>query len=156
MTRSARPDDLDALVALASAKRTQYAPWQPVFHRPADDADAAQRNYLADAMAKADCRILVDEADGKVQAFLFARLVSAPPVYAPGGKVVLVDDFCVANDRLWESSGSALLNDAWDWGKTGGAVLLNVVCGPNDEAKRTLLARLGLSVASEWHVGALD
>jgi hypothetical protein len=39
--------------------------------------------------------------------------------------------------------------------KARGAVLMVVVCAQRDQAKRSLLRDVGLSVASEWYVGSL-
>ncbi len=45
--RVAASGDVDALVRLAAARRAQYETYQPVFWRPAADAAARQRPYLA-------------------------------------------------------------------------------------------------------------
>lgn len=153
--RPALESDLDAMVALAAIKRAQYQAWQPVFHRIAADADAKQRLFLKDQLSNPQMLFLVLELNGALRAWVNLRLVPAPPVYEPGGKIGLVDDFCVADDSAWLSEGAQLLKAAKAWAKERGAVLLNVVCGPNDAPKRALLNKVGLSVASEWHVGEL-
>jgi GNAT superfamily N-acetyltransferase len=154
MIRRAAPADLDAVVALCDAKRAQYAAWQPVFHRPATNAAANQRPFLENRLGEPDSLLLVAD-EGGVAGFLWAKVVGAPPVYDPGGPVVMVDDFVVARPDRWATTGRALLEEAMGWGKDRGAVLVNVVCGPRDERKRELLTTLGLSVASEWFVAQL-
>lgn len=151
--RKAEAKDVDAMVALSAAKRIEYAKAQPVFHKIAPDADAKQKAFLQDQLAKADQCFFVHSEGSKVDAWINGRLVSAPPVYEPGGRVLLVDDFCVARPELWATAGKALLLQAQAWAKGQGAVLVNVVCGPEDAPKRALLKELGLGVASEWHVG---
>lgn len=153
--RKAEAKDLDAMVALSAAKRVEYAKAQPVFHKIAKDADAKQKAFLQDQLAKADQCFLVHNEGGKVDAWINGRLVTAPPVYEPGGRVLLVDDFCVSKPELWATAGRALLLEAKAWAKGQGVVLVNVVCGPEDAPKRALLKALGLGVASEWHVGNL-
>jgi hypothetical protein len=153
--RKAEGKDVDAMVALSAAKRVEYAKAQPIFHKIAPDADAKQKAFLSSQLDKADQCFLVHSEGGTLDAWINGRLVSAPPVYEPGGRVLLVDDFCVAKPELWASAGKALLLEAKAWAKGQGAVLVNVVCGPEDAPKRALLKELGLGVASEWHVGKL-
>ena len=152
--RPATVADLDEAVALCDAKRAQYALWQPVFHRVAAGAAASQRTYMEGNLARPECLLLVAD-DGAVAGFLWARLVDAPPVYNPGGKVILVDDFVVRSPADWEVAGRALLGEAVRWGKGFGAALLNVICGPQDLAKRALLTSTEMTVATEWFVKPL-
>lgn len=144
---------MDAIVALIDAKRAQYAGYQPVFHKAAAGAAAMQRPFLAGLIANPDFSCLTAEDGEKVVGFLQGRAVKAPPVYDPGGLVLMVDDFVVADPTLWPTVGRALLDEARRVGAARGAVLVNVVCGPLDAPKRAMLAAAGLSVASEWHVG---
>ena len=93
----------------------------------------------------------LDAVDG----WFYLRLVGAPPVYNPGGKIALVDDLTVSSTKLWPSVGKTLLVDAQAWAQGQSAVLIDVVCGPKDAPKRALLQELGLDLASEWHVKGL-
>ena len=153
--RKAEEKDLDAMVVLSAAKRVEYEGYQPIFHKVAADADAKQRLFLKDQLSKPDMLFLVHEDGTKLDGWLNLRLVGAPPVYNPGGKIALVDDFTVSQAAQWPTVGKALLQEAQKWAKGQGAVLINVVCGPKDAPKRQLLQDLGLSVASEWHVKGL-
>ncbi len=151
---SAAPD-LDAVLDLLDAKRVRYAGWQPVFHRPAAGAKEMQRPFVGSLFTKPDFICLTAEVDGKVAGFLQGRIVSAPPVYDPGGPVLMIDDFVVADEAQWPTAGRALVDDARRIAKERGVVLVNVVCGPRDEPKRRMLRDAGLTVASEWFVAPI-
>lgn len=153
--RPATVAELDAAVALCDAKRRQYEIWQPVFHHVADGASASQRKFLEGNLVRPESLLLVAD-DGATAGFLWARLVDAPPVYDPGGKVIMVDDFVVRAPGDWGTTGKALLEEAVRWGRGHGAVLLNVVCGPHDHPKRALMVATEMTVASEWFVKPLD
>jgi len=154
MIRPAVAADLDAVVVLCDAKRALYAGWQPVFHRIADGASVAQRKFFEGNLARTESLLLVADHGG-LQGFIWARLVDAPPVYNPGGKVIMVDDFVVRTPGDWATTGKALLDEAVRWGRGHGAVLLNVICGPQDLAKRDLMTGTGMTVATEWFVRPL-
>jgi hypothetical protein len=77
--------DVDAITAIASARRKQYAEYQPVFWRPAANAEQLHRPYLAKLVDNADVITLVSEDSGLVTGFLIAMIVGAPGVYDPGG-----------------------------------------------------------------------
>ena len=98
---------------------------------------------------------LVHRAVEGLAGFLIATMQAAPPVYDPGGLTGVIDDFCMAEERYWPKAGSALLNEAMRRARERGAVQVVVVCPHRDQAKLTLLAAEGLSVASEWHTRPL-
>lgn len=77
---------------------------------------------------------------------LRASLLSAPPVYAPGGPVCFVEDW---------SGDEALLTKAEQAAAEQGAVLVRVTCVHHDSARAKLLTRHGYSVASEWYTASL-
>jgi hypothetical protein len=97
----------------------------------------------------------VHRAVNGLAGFLIATLQPAPPVYAPGGLTCVIDDFCVAEARYWPKAGAALLQEAMRCARERGAAQVVVACPHRDQAKLTLLAGEGLSVASEWHVRPL-
>ena len=74
------------------------------------------------------------------------------PVYDPGGKTCLVDDFAVDSAGDWTTVGNALLAAALQEARERGAVQAVVVCGHRDDPKRHMLAGDGFSIASEWYV----
>ncbi len=153
--RPAMNQDLDELLRMAADKRQRYAVWQPVFHKPHADAMQRHRDYLITMVHSEHSIMLVYERSGSALGFALAELRGAPPVYEPGGKILIVDDFCVREDGLWPLVGPALVKAMWKKGQEQGAVLINVVCGPKDEAKRAALESTGLGVGSEWWMGSL-
>ena len=83
--RSATAADLDAIAALASAKRRQYSSYQRVYWAPAPDAEKVHRPYLAKLIDHEDVITLVSESSGAVRGFVIAFIGDAPAVYNPGG-----------------------------------------------------------------------
>lgn len=139
------------MAELAELKRELYRHHAPVFHRPKAGIRAAHEGFLGSLVADAAKITLVHEADdGHVEGFIAAALVPAPPVYDPGRLTCSIDDFMVERPGLWPSSGRALLEATIARSKTRGAVQTVVVCGPHDEAKRSMLLDARHVVASEW------
>lgn len=154
--RPAEAQDLDAVLALAEAGRRQYATHQPVFWRPAPDARAHQRPYLAGLLRDQDVLARVAVTGAAVVGFVIGRLAPAPPVYDPGGVTCLVDDFNVAEPDLWPVVGVDLVRAIRDAARERGAVQVVVVTAHLDAVKRTALAAAGLRIASEWWIGPVD
>jgi len=154
--RSAAPGDVDAVVRLAASRRAQYETYQPVFWRPAADAAARQRTYLAGLIDDPAVISLVAVTDRDVTGFAIATVEPAPPVYEPGGLTCLVDDFVVADPRDWPTVGVVLLRALSRAAQERGAAQIVVVTAQLDGAKRAVLAASGLSVASEWWVRPLN
>jgi hypothetical protein len=153
MIRKATTQDVPEIARLSALKRRQYESYQPLFHKEAEGALEKQVLFLGDSIAKDHLIALVHEVNGKaINGFIIGTLVNAPPVYNPGGKVCLVDDFMVEESSLWATVGVSLLNRVIDLGKEKGAVLANVVCGPLDRPKREMLGKFGFDVATESHV----
>jgi hypothetical protein len=155
-TRPARQDDVEAVTALAAARRREYEAYQPRFWRQADDALARHRTYLHGLVDEPDQIFLVTGDAGSVSGFVIGRLVPAPPVYEPGGSTCLVDDFAVESPDEWTSVGPVLLRDLSRAARARGAVQLVVVSGRHDEPKRSALRAAGLVVGTEWWIGPID
>ena len=153
--RPAQPDDVPAMVALSERYRAQLETYEPQFWRKAEGAAAAQTRYFLDLLQRPEVIARVHRAVEGLAGFVIATLISAPPVYAPGGLTCVVDDFCVAEARFWPKAGTALLQEAMRCARERGAVQVVVVCPHRDQAKLTLLAAEGLHVASEWHTRRL-
>jgi GNAT superfamily N-acetyltransferase len=151
--RAATASDLDAITVMASARRRQYATYQPVFWAPAPDSDAVHRPYLAQLIRDEDVITLVSENSGTLTGFIIAAIGDAPPVYKPGGRTCQIDDFVVEPGR-WKTAGSELLQAAIELARGRGAVQAVVVTGHLDVEKREALQACGLSIASEWWVTA--
>lgn len=77
---------------------------------------------------------------------LRAVLLSAPPVYDPGGPVCFIEE--------WQSD-EALLSEAEQAAAAKGAVLTRVICPHADHDLAALLTQRGYAVASEWYTAPL-
>jgi hypothetical protein len=148
----AQNSHVPAMVALAAAKRTQYAAYQPQFWRIAPDAVEVQTAYFRRLLTQPEVLARVALQAGTVVGFVVARVIPAPPVYDPGGLTCMIDDFCVADDADWATVGRGLLDAVCAVAEKLGAVQAVVVCGHLDEPKRALLRAAGLTIASEWYV----
>ncbi|MGI8687476.1 MAG: GNAT family N-acetyltransferase [Thermomicrobiales bacterium] len=152
--RPASMADVPRMVELSEQKRSEYEQHQPVFWRKAADAAEKQTAYISRLVARDDILAFVYETDTTIDGFIIGVLMSAPPVFDPGGLTCLVDDFVVLHAPDWQTIGVTLLHAAADAAKERGAVQVVAVCGRHDEPKRAMLAAHGCSVASEWWVGA--
>lgn len=77
---------------------------------------------------------------------LRAIVLSAPPVYDPGGPVCFIEDW---------GGDTALLTQAEQTAAAKGAVLTRVICPHGDTGRAATLTRHGYSVASEWYTAPL-
>lgn len=155
--RQAVPGDVPRMVSLSREKRASYARVRSQFWRPSADADDVQARFFGGLLAAPDHQVLVAEDEqGDVVGFCITRLVSAPPVYDPGGPTATIDDFCVADgDSAWLTVGRKLLTAARELAAQRGAVQLVVVAGAHDSAKRRMIERQGLSETSIWYTGPI-
>lgn len=149
--RHAVAADVDAMTAMASARRSQYAEYQPVFWRPAANAEQLHRPYLARLIDDQEVITLVSEDSGLVTGFVIAAVGDAPGVYDPGGRTCQIDDFAVAAGR-WATTGVHLLRSAIEYAAGRGAVQAVVVTAHLDQPRREALRSCGLCMASEWWV----
>jgi len=153
--RKAQEEDLDAVVLLASRKRDQYKHFSPVFWNPSKHAEAVQKEFFSKIIKERERFLLVAEEQGKIAGFLFAEIRVPPPVYDPGGKACLVDDFVISGNETWERCGQVLFRKLEAICLEEGVSVLVSVCGRLDEAKKTFLGSTGSSVVSEWFVKEL-
>lgn len=152
LVRRATTDDVDRMVELAALKRAQYQEYSPIFWHPADRAEQAQRSFFNRLVVDSEWICLVHDDSDRVDGFLIAQTVQPPPVYDPGGKACMIDDFVVADPSLWATVGRALHDEAERLARDSGAVMSVTVCGQRDEAKRRALVESGAHIASEWYV----
>ena len=104
--RTAEDRDLEEILNLANAKRLEYETYQPVFWRVAANAIAQQADYIASQIVDEKVIALVATSENKIVGLVIGRLVSAPPVYNPGGLTCSIDDFVVNENDLWETVGA--------------------------------------------------
>ncbi len=152
--REAELSDVEGMVQLSEAFRSTLPGYSPVFWRKAEDSAEKQAAFFRALHTMDEWLLLVAERGGSLEGFVIARLMSAPPVYAPGGPVCLIDDFCVV-DESWSSVGAPLLEAAEKRTKERGAVLSVVVCPHLGRRKRDFLLGNGFEVTSEWLVRPL-
>lgn len=108
--RRATNDDIAGMVELMDMRRQLYKSFQPIFWRRAPNANAAQARFFASLVGNDGAIVLVCEEREIFRGFIIAILTDAPPVYAPGGKPCMIDDFAVVRDD-WSVAGRALLYD---------------------------------------------
>jgi hypothetical protein len=151
ISRRANEADLNAIEDLAEQRRVKYAQAQPMYFRQSEGAREKHLLYLRDQLKLGKQFMLVHETEGHIDGFLMANLsVKPPPIYEPGGKTLMIDDFVVSDSRFWSTIGGALLRDVERRAKEQGAVQMVAVCGDSDGAKKSFLKREGLTIASSW------
>lgn len=150
MIRDAKPGDVPAMVELIEKARTRLAEWQPQFWRKAKDSASMSEGWFAMLVENGDVITLVSEEDGAVNGFLIASLQNPPPVYKPGGKTCVIDDFTVADDTLWQDAGRGLLREALTQAAAKGAAQSVVISPDAYTAKKKLLESEGLLLTSGW------
>jgi len=140
------------MIELMDERRRLYEIYQPTFWRRAPNARSAQAAFFKTQVSDTrNAIVLVCEDASVFRGFVIVNLIEAPPVYAPGGKICMLDDFAVTHND-WDETGRALLSEARSLARATGAVQGVVVCGHLDEAKRNFLRSEGFSIASEWFV----
>lgn len=149
--RPASQGDLLAMVELSSQKRTAYEKAQPMFWRRAENADENQSHWFKKLLNHKDYILRVAELNGNLIGFIIGQLLNAPEVYDPGGRTLMIDDFCV-QEEIWESVGEKLVQQVKEEAKSRGAIQILVTCGAHDAPKQAFLKKEGLSIASEWYV----
>ena len=171
--RASRHSDISQRVSLSKAKRLAYEKAQPQFWKYAvEEGDKTQEKWFKElledknyvmftAMANCHPRENGDPAldsrlrENGIIGFIIGRLIPAPEVYNPGGLTLMIDDFCVNCESLWQSVGHELIKETKEAAKSKGATQILVVCGAADLPKRKFLKQQNLQVASEWFVGSI-
>lgn len=148
--------DVPAILDLARTSLADYQRYQATFWRQAGGSVEQPAAFLDSRLDDRAVIAYLAEGELGLDGFVVASLLPAPPVYAPGGPVALVDDFVVRNPADWDTLGRSLLGAARAAARERGAVLLAVVAGHDDAAKRAMLPSAGFSLASEWHLRRLD
>jgi GNAT superfamily N-acetyltransferase len=153
--RAAEPSDVEAMVRLSESFRESLSSYSPVFWRMADDSLEKHAAWFRILLASPNAIVLVADASSDLSGFVIANLVQAPPVYAPGGPVCQIDDYCIAADADWSGVGAKLLESVEVTAHERGAVLSIVICPHLAGDKRDFLWERGFEVTSEWHVREL-
>ncbi len=155
--RSSQPSDTSAMVSLSKAKRLSYEKAQPQFWRYAgEEGDNAQGEWFKELLEDTNHVMFTAESGTQeILGFIIGKLMPAPEVYNPGGLTVMIDDFCVQSENLWQSVEARLIEETKAAAKSRGATQILVVCGAHDLPKRKFLKDQNLSIASEWFVGGI-
>jgi N-acetylglutamate synthase-like GNAT family acetyltransferase len=154
--REAQISDVQAMAALAEAKRQHYRDHAAPFQRPASNGREVHERFLPKLLEWEAFTVLVHEGGEGVDGFVVARFGSAPPPYGEGSWFH-VDDFVVGRASLWASVGRELLDAVMNRAREAGIDQAIVVCGPSsiDEPKVAFLSGTGLRVDAEWRVKPL-
>ena len=153
--RPATEMDVPRIIALLQQRRETYQHYAPIFWRIAEGAAEKQEPFIRRLVGDADVLTIVHEGQGRIDGVLIATVITAPPVYDPGGKVCMIDDYVVESPELWREIGTRLLEHCCDWARAQGCVLQVIVCGQKDIPKAAMLKGMGAEVASEWYVRAV-
>lgn len=97
--RTARPDDLDTIVALTKASRRQLAAWSPVYFNPREGADENHANYLRFIVNSEDHQTRVLTDDDRVVGFF---------TEVPQPTHLWIDDLCISSDHMWKRAVPAI------------------------------------------------
>ncbi len=155
--RTSQLSDIDAMVLLSKAKRLAYEKAQPHFwHYAGQEGDNAQAKWFKELLEDKNHFMFTAESETQeILGFIIGKLMPAPEVYNPGGLTLIIDDFCVQSENLWQSVGARLIAIVKAAAKDKGATQTVVVCGAHDHPKRKFLSEKNLSIASEWFVGGI-
>ncbi len=121
-----------------------------------EEGDKAQGEWFKELLADKNYVMFTAESDAQeILGFIIGKLMPAPEVYNSGGLTLMIDDFCMKSENLWQSVGHRLIEETKAAGKARGATQILVVCGAHDHPKRKFLKDQNLSIASEWFVGGI-
>lgn len=150
--RQATAADVPRILALLQQRRETYQRYSPIFWNIAERAVEKHDAFIRRLVHDEDVLTIVHEDHGRVDGVLLATTMDAPPVYDPGGKVCMIDDYVVESPELWRQVGTRLLEHCRDWARAQGCVLQIIVCAQKDVPKAAMLKGMGAEVASEWYV----
>ena len=153
----AKPEHVKAMVHLSHCKRKAYEKVQPIFWKEAEDSNKVQEKWFLELLEHDEVIVLValSRDTTAVTGFIVGSIINAPPVYDPGGKTLMVDDFCVSLPELWYTVGRDLLIHLQDRAVERGSVQTIVVCGDHDAPKKAFLEESRLGMASRWYVNQI-
>lgn len=154
--RSASAADVQAMAQLMVEKRKQLEMFEPVMWRPSDAAPQMTPPFFTHQIAQPNVVARVAESGGRFVGFVIGNIQDAPPVFAPGGKTVLIDDFVVVDGPEADEAGSALLDAVMSEGRARGAVQIIAIAAARDERATRWLESKKLHVASQWWTRTLS
>lgn len=154
--RVASAIDIPAMAKLIEAKREALEGFEPVMWRPSPAAAQLTPAFFTHVLAQPQAIARVAESAGAFVGFIIGMLQEAPPVFAPGGKTVVIDDFAVAEVADADQAGSALLDAVMSEARARGAVQMIVIAAARDARTTRWLEEKRLHVASQWWTRTLS
>lgn len=148
--RRAAPSDVDAFTDLVAAKRAQLEAFEPIMWRAGRDASEMTVAFFRHQVAEPNAILLVAEDERSILGFVNAVLQNPPPIYDPGGKTVMIDDFTVVEGEAGDRAALALLDAVMSEGRSRGAVQMIAVCATRDARASKWFETKKLHAASTW------
>ncbi len=153
MTVSIRPAsaaDVQQMTLVMADKRKQLEMFEPVMWRPSEAAAQMTPAFFTHQVGQPNVVARIAESGGRFLGFVIGVIQDAPPVFAPGGKTVLIDDFVVVEGPEADDAASALIDAVMSEGRARGAVQIIAVAAARDERAVRWLEAKKLHVASQW------
>lgn len=146
--------DICDMNVLSRKKRKLYEKEQPNFWKWAGESgEESQRNWFQQLLSNENYVLLVAKNNNnELVGFIIGEIKSAPDVYSPSGKTLLVDDFCVSGNQ-WTHVGKSLLSSLKENPKAKEVCQIIIVCGAQDKSKSDFLCESKLNIVSNWYMG---
>lgn len=154
--RLASASDVPAMAQLMEAKRAQLESFEPVMWRTSPAAAQMTPAFFSHQLGQAFAIARVAEVNGRFVGFVIGTIQEAPPVFSPGGKTVIIDDFAVVDDDGADAAASELLDAVMSEARARGAVQLIVIAAAKDARVVRWLEGKKLHVASQWWTRTLS
>jgi GNAT superfamily N-acetyltransferase len=148
--RVATAGDVQAMAQLISIKRRQLEHFEPVMWRPSEAAAQMTLSFFTHQVVQPNAIARIAEVDGRFAGFIIGGLQDAPPVFSPGGKTVIIDDFAVQDGPQADEVASTLLDEVMSEARARGAVQIIAIAAARDERAARWLEAKKLHVASQW------
>jgi len=154
--RQALASDVQAMAQLIAAKRVLLESYEPVMWRPSEAAAQLTPTFFTHQLGLPNVIARVAEDGGRFLGFIIGGMQDAPPVFAPGGKTAIVDDFAVVDGEGADAAASALLDAVMSEARARGAVQLIAIAAAKDVRVGRWLEGKKLHVASQWWTRTLS
>ena len=154
--RSALATDVQAMAQLLEIKRALLESFEPVMWRVSPAAAQLTPAFFTHQLGQPNAIARVAEDNGRFAGFIIGGVQDAPPVFAPGGKTVLIDDFAVIEGEGGDAAALALLDAVMSEARARGAVQLIAIAAAKDARVVRWLESKKLHVASQWWTRTLS
>lgn len=148
--RMASAGDVQAMAAILAVKRQMLEGFEPVMWRSSEIAAQLTLQFFAHQVGQPNVIARVAEDGGRFLGFVMSTLQDPPPVYAPGGKTVLIDDFAVVEGAEGDAAASGLIDAVMSEARARGAVQIITVAAAKDARATRWFEDKKLRVASQW------